>query len=119
MMARAIRALFVIVLVITGAAPHGRNAFETAAPGVGQTASLASALGVTACVDGSTRDCGSSTDHERVPSDCSLATCFLILPRLSASTDTIDSSVRLMPRLRDAVADGRIRERLERPPRTA
>lgn len=119
MMARAIRALFVLMLVMTGAAPHGRNAFETAAPGNGQTASLASDLGVTACVDGSTRDCGSSTDHERVPSDCSLATCFLILPRLSAGTATTDSSVRLMSRLRDAVADGRIRERLERPPRTA
>ena len=119
MMARAIRALFVIVLVITGAVPHDRNALETAASGIEQTASLASDLGVTACVDGSARDCGSSTEHERVPSDCSLATCFLILPRLSVSTDTIDSSVRLMPRLWDAVADGRIRERLERPPRTA
>jgi len=115
MMTRIVCALFVALLVITSAAPHGGKAIEIAVQGAGQTAPLVSNFGVGSCVG----DCGASLDHNRAPSDCSLATCVLILPRFSAGAATIDSNfVRLAPRLLDAVTDGRIRERLERPPRT-
>lgn len=116
MMTRVVCALFVALLVITSAVPHGGKAIEIAVQGAGQTAPLVSNLG--SCVDNLTGDCGASLDHDRAPSDCSLATCVLILPRFSAGAATIDSNLnRLAPRLGDAVTDGRIRERLERPPR--
>lgn len=118
-MTRVVCALFVALLVLTSAAPHGGKTIEIAAQGAGQTASLVSNLGVGHCADNFTADCGSSLDHDRAPTDCSLATCVLILPRFSAAAATIDINlIRLAPRLRDVVTDGRIRERLERPPRT-
>lgn len=118
MMARAICVLFGVVLVIVGTAAHGRDGSKIGTLAAGQTAAIVVALGVEACVDGLAGDCDSSADHDRAPSECSVATCFLIMPRQSVGAGASDSIVRLAPPLCDTVADGRIRERLDRPPRT-
>lgn len=118
-MARAIRVLFCAVLVIVGMAAHSGDAAPTGSRAADQTSYVTYAVDRGGCIDAPSHQCGSSSDHDRVPSECSVGTCFLIMPRLLVGAVAANSVARPAPSLRDEVLDGRRCGRLDRPPRIA